>query len=915
VIAGGLLSNGGQGLCGSPCIWGAGAGGSILLNAKQLITGSATRITANGGDDNAFVNVAAGAGAGRVAIRVTDRLDLDPASYIIQARGGRNGTTQEGANYIDGGAGTVFLMRPGDTNGELIVSAFDDRWSATSTHLARGTPLSGNLTFDSITIGKRALARFDNDYTVPSQSAFIADPTAMVLTPTDFPTLTFTTQPAANSTVPQGSSLVVTYTANAKDGIGFVRLPFSAASSETIDFTGTYPVSIANKQTTLTAATTAPLGNATLVLRTETRSGRTLDTPVTNFTIATNAPASIDQFDVTPSSLQMFAGHNITVNAAATDDIAVTALTLTASTGTVTSSTFTSSPHVTRTFTVAIPATATTGTNVTLTLSASDGFSGHAAATQTKNVALLHDSNPPAVTLTSPASGSSYDVSSLVTIPIRATVVDAEVGVTSVWATIDGGAPITMSPDSSVTNGWKVDAPVPPVDGTQPVSKNIIVFAKDYENNTGQSAAMPVTIKPVFDPNGPTVAWVCPTSNALLPAGASVKVRISAIPASPDNGVSAVNFYVGSSQTPVAGTSVGNNLYEATITMPSVADGTTVPIQTVVSSIRNNSAQVFVTVVAVTGTTISTDTTISATDTTTYDNKTVIISGGTTTIAGHHNFTRLIVMGGGKLVHARTTSTAVQRIDVSAGAVYVACDGTIDVTGMGFSANANSVALTYNDANSGTFTGGSSAVGCCGASGSHGGRGGNNSGTSALTFGSLYDPNEPGGAGAYGGNCEPCNGGGGIVRVASTGTLVVDGIINANGTRDTNWGGGAGGSVRLDAIALSGSGQIHADGASAGDSSGGGGRIAVYYQSFAFDRTKITAYGGINGSATTHGAGGTFYLRQLSSSGATLGDELVVDNSTLYAQADRATDLAALGSGTVTSINSAVVTLSAAVPK
>ena len=910
VIAGGVIADGGLGLCGSPCIWGAGAGGSIVLNARQLITGPATRITANGGDDNAFNNVAAGAGGGRVAIRVTDRLDLDPTAPVIQARGGRNGTNQEGATYTDGGAGTVFLVRPGDTNGELTVSAFDERWSATSTHLARGTPLAGTLTFDSITIGPRALARFDNDYTVPSPSAFTADATAMVLTPADLPTLTFTTQPAADATVPQGSNIVVTYTANAKDGIGYVRLPLSAAASETIDFTGTYPASITNKQTTLTVANTATLGAATLSLATETRSGRTLTTPVTNFTIATNTSPTIDQFDVAPSSLQIYAGHDITVNAAATDDVAVTALTLTASTGTLTSSTFASAPHVTRNFTVSIPPTATTGANVTLTLSASDGFSGHAATTQTKSVAILHDGNPPAVTMTSPPSGTSYDVSSLVTIPIRATVVDAEVGVTSVWATIDGGAPITMSPDTTVTNGWKVDAPVPPVDGTQPVSKNIVVFAKDYENNTGQSAALPVTIKPVFDPNGPIVTWVCPTSNALVPAGATVKVRISAIPASPDNGVSAVNFYVGSSQTPVVGTSIGSNLYEATITMPSVADGTTVPIQTVVTSIRNNSAQVFVTVTAVTGTTITTATTISATDTS-KDNQTLIINGATVTIGGHHNFTRLVVMNAGKLLHAQTTSTSIERVDVSASAIYVSCDSSIDVSARGFDGTVGQTAFTYRDATSGTLTGGSFN----GAGGSHGGTGGkdNSASTVAKAYGSLFDPNEPGGAGANWSACTNCGTGGGIVRLAATGNVVIDGSVLANGTNTNSVAGGAGGSVRIDAVTVSGSGQIHADGGTSGNAAGGGGRIALYYQSLSFDKTKIGAPGGSNNSgASRTGSAGTVYLRQNDSSSQKLSDELIVDNASRIA--DRDTDVPFIASGTVTAVNGATLTLSASVP-
>ncbi|HEU4888018.1 MAG TPA: carboxypeptidase regulatory-like domain-containing protein, partial [Thermoanaerobaculia bacterium] len=337
VLAGAIRADGGQAFCGSPCIWGPGAGGSISIAAKSLITGYSARITANGGDDNAFANTAAGAGGGRVAVRVAERFDVDPSLPLLQARGGRNGDgAQENNGYTDGGAGTVFLKQPGATNGELRVSSFDERYPA-STHRTRGTPLAGALAFDAITIGQRALPRFDNDYTVPSPSAFTTDPTAMVLLPADQPELTATTSLPAGATLLRDGSFIVTYTATAKDGIGYVRLPFSASKNETIDFTPAYPAAITNKQTTVTVASDAVLGDATLQLRAETRAGRTVETGTTSFTIAANAPATIDQFTITPSSLQLHAGGTITVSAVASDDLEVKTLTLTSSVGIVTS--------------------------------------------------------------------------------------------------------------------------------------------------------------------------------------------------------------------------------------------------------------------------------------------------------------------------------------------------------------------------------------------------------------------------------------------------------------------------------------------------------------------------------------------------------------------------------------------------
>ena len=50
---------------------------------------------------------------------------------------------------------------------------------------------------------------------------------------------------------------------------------------------------------------------------------------------------------------------------------------------------------------------------------------------------------------------------------------------------------------------------------------------------------------------------------------------------------------------------------------------------------------------------------------------------------------------------------------------------------------------------------------------------------------------------------------------------------NSNGANGYT-GGGAGGSIRIDADALSGGGEIRADGGPTFQAAGGGGRIAVY---------------------------------------------------------------------------------------
>ena len=906
-LAGVVRADGGTGLCGSPCAVGAGAGGSVSITASQLITGYAARVTANGGDDDALANAASGAGGGRVAVRATNRLDLDPSVPVIQARGGRNGAGQEGANYIDGGAGTVFLARPGATNGELIVSANDERFPG-STHQALGTPLTGTLTFDAITIGPRALARFDNDYTIPLPAALSVDPTAMVLLPTDQPQLTMTTVPVAGGSLVQGGALAVTYSATAKDGIGFVRLPLSSAASETIDYTTTYPAAITNKQTLLTVAPTAAPGNTTLHLHAETRSGRTVDTAVSTYNIVANAAPQIIQFDVTPSSLQASAGHPITVIAAASDDVAVTSLNLSATAG------FAVTPQApvvtgattTRVFSIDVPPATAGGTTIDLTLSSSDGFPGRAATTQTKRVTILADTTLPAVTITGPDAGKTFDVSSNVTIPIRAVVTD-DVAVKTVWATIGAGAIIPMVPDPSVPNGFKADAAVPPVDGTNIVAEDLVVFATDYANNPGKDTRS-INIHPIFDPNGATVSWLCPSSGALFPSAYNATLRVVAVPATSDNGVTSVVFYVGSSQTPVVATSAGSNVYEVTTALPSGSDGTPVPITVVATTIRNNVTQSGILVTLVSGLQVSATKAILEGDTQ-YDGKTLIVTGGTTTIDGPHTFTRLVVLDGATVTHTAADLGGSKSLDIQVtGGVYVSCGGTIDAGGKGYQDAVGGSGRTWPN----TTTGGSSGT----SAGSHGGEGGHGGDPLATPYGSIIDPNEPGGAGGFGSSNFTGSQGGGIIRIAGASSIVVDGSIAADGEYGGIIGseGGAGGSIRLDATSVGGSGSIHANGASTGFSNGGGGgRVALYFQSLTMPRASVAASGGQGYFAGEDGGAGTVYLRQVDLSGTKVADELRVTNN--VPRETSLTPLPSLGTGTVTTVSGTTVTLSSAVPE
>src|SRR6185369_15650461 len=126
----------------------AGAGGSVRIAGKVVRFGRNARITANGADESSAVTSTRGGGGGRVAVTASEQLDTDDSQPQVQARGGRNGD-REGKTYVDGGAGTIFVRRPGQQYGELIVSALDERVPGTQ-HQTRATILgyigSGNST-------------------------------------------------------------------------------------------------------------------------------------------------------------------------------------------------------------------------------------------------------------------------------------------------------------------------------------------------------------------------------------------------------------------------------------------------------------------------------------------------------------------------------------------------------------------------------------------------------------------------------------------------------------------------------------------------------------------------------------------------------------------------------------------------
>ncbi len=940
-----------------------GSGGSVNLNARQFITGPSARITANGGDDDAVDNASRGAGGGRIAVIVSERFDVEKLGIQLGARGGRNATSAEAPTYLDGGAGTVYLKRPGQSLGELFIGNYDDRFPATL-HLSRYTPVSdpgGTLHFDRVEAGQRALVRADSSIDVggaiDTRAALTIENSAAVLFPNDKPFLSVTTTPPASASLPQGGALDTTYTVTSPAGVGLVTIDWAEGGSgmaalpchpepakrgegspdgcadvpnrrgsfavsaaqddRAVAVNGTiatrtipyyaYPTTPTPATVALTIPTSTPAGATTLTVTATDRAGRTTTSAPLAFPIIANAPPAITQLVAAPPSV--YPGQSIVATVSATDDLKVTSLTFTSTINNGTPATQTRTPNlaaVTDTFTVAVPITTPGGAPFTLDAAVEDAFPGRTATTQSLSVTILTDTVAPSLNVTSPASGTVYQEGTGALIQVRATAIDAEVGVKQVYAQFDGGPqyPLTAGANGS----FSADIPVPNVDGIDTVTKQLVVTAKDYENNAAVADAIPIEIRPLNDPNAPVVQWTCASNGALLPAGVAAKLRVYAIgndAGNPANGVQKVELFVGDATTPIVASAVSGlpNHYEATYTIPAdTADGTEIAVRALVTNTAGLQSDMTTRVTVVTGTILTTNTNIAAGDTT-YDGQTVIVQSGTLTIAGQHAFARLIILGGAKVTHLATDAATIQRLTFNADAVYVACDGSLDASGRGFAGAAGGYGRTWPS----TTTGGSYN----GAGGSHGGRGGahDQNGDSAPAYGSLLDPNEPGGAGGlwYQGTCPACSAGGGIIRVAAA-TLIVDGNVLANGVTDGGSGAGAGGSIRIDAGTLSGSGEIRADAGPTGHAAGGGGRIAVYAQSLTLDRAKITAAGGLYTSNSTRtGAAGTVYIE---TGGA---DELIADN--LERPALNPTTLATIGTGTVVSVSGDVLTLSAPVPE
>ncbi|MHC1732869.1 MAG: Ig-like domain-containing protein [Bacteroidales bacterium] len=250
--------------------------------------------------------------------------------------------------------------------------------------------------------------------------------------------------------------------------------------------------------------------------------------------------------------------------------------------------------------------------------------------------------------------------------------------------------------------------------------------------------------------------------------------------------------------------------------------------------------------------------------------------------AGDYVYNTITVQDGGTLI-LKGDTVANRGVFITAQTITVDSGGKIDADGQGF---------TGTDQGAGNGPGGGPLGLECGAGGSYGGYG---SGTFfdrsivGLTYGSHTEPSQLGSAGGAGYRYSTFirgGDGGGAIHIKTTGQLILNGVISANGKpgwtyiRDYYYseggGSGSGGSIWLESSQIQGSGTVRANGGNidtpnwtfgGGGSGGSGGRIAITGNTSQLTG-PVEAYG-----SNARGSSGTIYY--------TDSNRLVIDNNNI----------------------------------
>ena len=223
---------------------------------------------------------------------------------------------------------------------------------------------------------------------------------------------------------------------------------------------------------------------------------------------------------------------------------------------------------------------------------------------------------------------------------------------------------------------------------------------------------------------------------------------------------------------------------------------------------------------------------------------------------GHLTADTMDIIESGILYSLPTNSSVEHSLGLSVtGTLTIDSTSRIDVSSRGYMEG-----RTNGNTTAGAATGSSG--------GSYGGYGYSIAGSRNTAYGDFTNPNHVGSGAGLNGNGGR---GGGLVRITAQ-TIDLDGSVLANGeSRSGNYeGGGSGGGIYLNVDTLNGNGTIQAMGgngryhssvSSADGGSGGGGRVAIYYETSTFPFNNVSVRGGSQ-SRNGNGGTGTIYLKK-----------------------------------------------------
>ncbi|MCX2802078.1 fibronectin type III domain-containing protein [Microbulbifer thermotolerans] len=227
-------------------------------------------------------------------------------------------------------------------------------------------------------------------------------------------------------------------------------------------------------------------------------------------------------------------------------------------------------------------------------------------------------------------------------------------------------------------------------------------------------------------------------------------------------------------------------------------------------------------------------------------NNNLVVDGYTLELPQDYSFDSITVKNSGKITTPAASDIFTSGITLSATDFYISSNSYIDVSGKGY---LPSEEVSYQ------------------SGGSYGGLGGVLAdGTTNAVYGSAVAPMDFGTGGRYQDDSQPGSRGGGAIKLVAD-RLEHYGYIDANGYGSSSYkGGGSGGSIWLDIgeLVVGGNGYIRANGGygiNAG--AGGGGRVAIYYESLTgLNTSRVEANDGGSNSSGVDGEDGSVHIAE-----------------------------------------------------